>query len=292
MDSKTVFISYCHKDISEEWVEKLVTILSESGIECIVDIYDLRLGQDINYFMEQIKKADNVLMLLGKVYKEKADERKGGVGAETQIISSDVYNDVRQTKCIPIVVEKDKNGKAYLPIYLKDRLYEDLSSDVMFANNIGKIIRQIQGLSIKVKPQVILEREEIQKGNKAEEVLKKFLESWSKTDFHNEEKRKDIEEIYQFYKENFNRENCSKIVIDIGYKLTDIFERDSKYNKSLEIAKQILSYYDLAGDKSKLFDKDYIRKMIGCAYSIAIAKVSDMEKRELLKESPVYNFYK
>lgn len=76
MDSKTVFISYCHKDISEEWVEKLVTILSESGIECIVDIYDLRLGQDINYFMEQIKKRIMFLCYWGKSTKKKRTKEK------------------------------------------------------------------------------------------------------------------------------------------------------------------------------------------------------------------------
>ena len=37
-----------------------------------------------------ILKVDKVLMLLGKAYKEKADDREGGVGAETQIISGNV----------------------------------------------------------------------------------------------------------------------------------------------------------------------------------------------------------
>lgn len=33
----------------------------------------------------------NVLMLLDPIYTEKADGRRGGVGIETQIISSEVY---------------------------------------------------------------------------------------------------------------------------------------------------------------------------------------------------------
>lgn len=56
LNRKTVFISYCHKDVTEEWIDKLVMALGQYGINSIVDIYDLQLGQDLNYFMEQIKK--------------------------------------------------------------------------------------------------------------------------------------------------------------------------------------------------------------------------------------------
>lgn len=152
-----VFISYCHKDVSEEWLEKLVVELGQYGIETIVDIYDLQLGQDLNYFMEQIKNVDKVLILLGKVYKEKANERKGGVGIETQIISNDVYSDLKQTKFIPIVISKDEEGNAYLPYYLETRLYIDFSNDKLFDQNIEELVRQINMLPRKEKPQVVNE---------------------------------------------------------------------------------------------------------------------------------------
>jgi hypothetical protein len=155
LEIKTVFISYCHKDTTEEWIIKLVTKLGEHGINCVVDIYDLKLGQDLNYFMEQIEKVDKVLILLGKTYKEKADSREGGVGAETQIISNDVYKDVKQTKFIPAVIEKDENGEAYLPYYLKSRLYVDFSNDELFNENFSKVIKQIKELPIKSKPEIL-----------------------------------------------------------------------------------------------------------------------------------------
>lgn len=155
LEKKTVFISYCHKDTTEEWVNKLVTALGQYGIDCTVDIYDLQLGQDLNYFMEKIKSVDKVLMLLGKEYKERANERKGGVGTETQIISNDVYKNVEQTKFIPIAIEKDENGKAYLPYYLESRLYADLSDDNFFAEKLNELIRQIHKLPKRIKPPVL-----------------------------------------------------------------------------------------------------------------------------------------
>ncbi len=152
LEKKNVFVSYCHKDVTEEWIDKLATSLGQYGVNCIVDIYDLQLGQDLNYFMEQIKKVDKVLILLGKEYKERANDRKAGVGTETQIISSDVYNDVEQTKFIPIVVSKDENEVAYLPYYLEARLYTDFSDDKLFAKNIEELARQIHKLPKRVKP--------------------------------------------------------------------------------------------------------------------------------------------
>lgn len=154
MENKTVFISYCHKDTTEDWIVKLVTKLGEHGINCIVDIYDLQLGQDLNYFMEKMKDADKVLILSGKTYKEKADNREGGVGTETQIISNEVYNDVEQTKFIPIVISKNEEGNAYLPYYLETRLYTDFSDDNLFSKNFEEVVKQIFDLPKKEKPHV------------------------------------------------------------------------------------------------------------------------------------------
>lgn len=151
---KTLFISYCHADISKKRIHKLVKKLANKGVECIVDIYDLQLGQDVNYFMEQMKRADKVLILSGKVYKEKADNRKGGVGTETQIISNDVYNNVEQTKFIPAFIEKDENGSGYLPHYLVSRKYIDFSNNKLFTEKVEEIVNHIYGLSSIKKPKV------------------------------------------------------------------------------------------------------------------------------------------
>ena len=146
MKKKIVFISYCRNDIKVQWLNKLISTLEKC--EVIVDINSLQYGQDLPFFMEKIKKADKVLMLLGKEYKEKANDRRGGVGTETQIISCDVYNDVEQTKFIPIVVSKDENGNPYLPYYLQSRYYADFSDDSLFDDNIETLIKQIHNSSV------------------------------------------------------------------------------------------------------------------------------------------------
>lgn len=155
MGKKRVFISYCHEDVTVEWIEKMVVELGICGIDSLVDIYDLQLGQDLNYFMEQIKNVDAVLILLGKTYKKKANSREGGVGIETQIISNDVYNDLEQTKFIPIVISKAEDGKAYLPYYLEDRLYIDFTDDDLFVSNMESVVRQINCFPRREKPPVI-----------------------------------------------------------------------------------------------------------------------------------------
>lgn len=160
---KTVFISYCHKDVSAEWISDLAIKLGRHGIKTIADIYDLQLGQDIGYFTESLKKADKVFMLLGKEYKEKANEREGGVGKETQIISNDIYNDVNQTKFIPITIDKDENGDAYLPIYLESRYYIDFSDSDKMNKNMDKLIRQVYDRPIMDRPIVLPNIESIKK---------------------------------------------------------------------------------------------------------------------------------
>lgn len=306
---KTVFVSYCHKDVEEEWIVKLATALGEYGIECIVDIYDLHLGQDLVYFMEQIKRVDRVLILSGKIYKEKANDREGGVGTETQIISNDVYNDVEQTKFIPIVIQKDEDGSPYLPYYLETRYYTDFSTDELFANNIINLVNEVYGIPKRKRPIVIdslkalvepsndwdkyqgdgtnNQSSKLSTEKMAIDLLKNYLESWIKTDFHNEEKKKDIEKMYSLYKVCCDTNNLTSDIIDIGYLLTDIFERESEYEKSLEITNKILKYYELSEYKKMyMLDKNYIRKMIGFAYGMAIAKVkSDEQKDDLLKQA-------
>lgn len=49
---------------------------------------------------------------------EKADARKQEVGTESQIISQEVYEQVEQTKFIPIVCEFKNDGTPHLPIFL------------------------------------------------------------------------------------------------------------------------------------------------------------------------------
>ena len=100
-----VFISYSWT--SKEYKESIMNLASQlrhDGVDVKLDIWDLKQGQDKYAFMEQCvtnPAIDKVLIMSDRVYTEKADARKGGVGDETTIISSEVYKNGNQQKFIP-----------------------------------------------------------------------------------------------------------------------------------------------------------------------------------------------
>ncbi len=107
-------------------------LYSECGIEVLIDKWSMEVGNDTYDFMERCVKdpsVNYVIMLLDKNYAEKADNRQGGVGTETQIISQVVYSNTVQSKFIPVVFERGPDEKIYKPAYLKSRLQFDLTKD-------------------------------------------------------------------------------------------------------------------------------------------------------------------
>jgi hypothetical protein len=153
-----VFISYSWTTPKhEDWVINLAERLMADGIDVIIDKWNLKEGHDKYSFMESMvtsPEVDKVLIILDKKYSEKADERSGGVGTETQIISPQIYSNVSQEKFIPIVAERDENGKEFLPTFLESRIYIDLSSSDHFESNYEKLLRNIYQRPAYIKPQL------------------------------------------------------------------------------------------------------------------------------------------
>lgn len=153
-----LFISYSWSSLEhEQWVLELATELAGNGVDVILDKWDLKEGQDAYAFMERMvtdSKVKKVAIILDKVYVEKANERKAGVGTETQIISSEIYEKTDQSKFVAIISEKDEAGKPYLPIYYKSRVYIDLSSSDLYASNYEKLLRWIYDKPLHTKPDI------------------------------------------------------------------------------------------------------------------------------------------
>src|SRR5687768_7807573 len=107
LEPKKVFISYCWtSDEYREWVRELVDRLRSDYVDAILDAYRLKEGQDKYFYMETMvtdPTVSKVLVISNRRYAEKADAREGGVGAESTIISHEVYDKVDQKKFIPIV---------------------------------------------------------------------------------------------------------------------------------------------------------------------------------------------
>ena len=144
-----VFISYAWT--SQEYQEKVISLamqLKSDGIDVILDVWHLKAGNDKNAFMEKSVNDDSVtsvLMLINPAYAEKANGRSGGVGAETQIITPEIYNNKEQGKYIPVIMEKNKDGHIDIPAYLKSTLYFDLSDPENQEKEYRRMVRNLYG---------------------------------------------------------------------------------------------------------------------------------------------------
>jgi TIR domain len=156
MTAPKAFISYSWtSDSHQKWVIDLATQLRESGVDVILDKWDLREGHDAIAFMEKMvtdESVRKVVMILDRNYADKADKRAGGVGTEAQIISSEVYGKIDQTKFVGVASELNADGKPFTPAYYKSRIYIDLSSEDIYASNFEQLLRWIFDKPLHAKP--------------------------------------------------------------------------------------------------------------------------------------------
>lgn len=153
-----VFISYSwtserHKGVVKDIADRLL----DAGVEVIIDIYDLKEGDDRFKFMEQmVTRPDvtHVLVVSDRSYVEKANHRKkGGVGTESQIISKEVYNTVVDSKFIPLIFEFDESGEALLPAFFVSRIGIDFSTPEAQNLNWEQLVRRLYGKPLHRKPE-------------------------------------------------------------------------------------------------------------------------------------------
>ena len=152
------FISYSwaspeHQGMVREWAERLAA----DGVDVVLDVYDLREGQDKFAYMERMvvdSTVTHVLVVSDATYATKADRRDAGVGTESQIISAEVYKKVDQTKFVALVCGFDDQGEAYLPTYLKSRIWLDFSAPEKVNANWERLIRHLHGQPLYAKPQI------------------------------------------------------------------------------------------------------------------------------------------
>lgn len=158
MAAPKLFISYSWSDPAhEEWVLNLATELRESGVDAILDKWDLKDGHDAVAFMEKMvtdPEINKVLIISDKTYAKKADGRAGGVGTETQIISKEVYDNQEQDKFVAVVTQKDESGNPYLPTYYKTRLHIDFSEVDSYGDSFEKLLRWIFDKPLYIKPEM------------------------------------------------------------------------------------------------------------------------------------------
>jgi hypothetical protein len=151
-----VFISYSWTSNGhQEWVKSLAERLVSDGVDVVLDLWDLREGQDKYVFMERVStdpSISKVLAVCDKEYAEKADARKRGVGTESQIISKEIYERVDQKKFVAIVTEYFASGEPCLPTFFKNRTFIDMSSDEKLHGNYEQLVRFVFDQPLHQKP--------------------------------------------------------------------------------------------------------------------------------------------
>lgn len=151
-----VFISYSWSSKThQQHIKEMAERLAADGVETVVDIYDLKEGDDKYHYMERMvqdKSVTHVLVVCDEKYSRKADRREAGVGVESMIISQEIYTSVSQSKFIPLIFEYKDNGEPYTPVFLKSRIYIDFSTPEKENDNWERLIRLLYGKPEFTKP--------------------------------------------------------------------------------------------------------------------------------------------
>lgn len=148
-----VFISYSHDSIEhKKWVLDLATRTRNNGIDSILDLWELKPGDDLPHFMEtNLNSSDKIIMICTERYVNKANSGSGGVGYEKMIITSNLLTNINENKIIPIIKQ---SGKKELPTFLKSKLYIDFSTKDDFEFSFDELLRVIHGSPLFKKPEV------------------------------------------------------------------------------------------------------------------------------------------
>jgi hypothetical protein len=197
----SVFISYSWTSPSHEnWVMDLARRLRKDGVHAVIDKWRLKAGHDRFAFMEEMIGSEdihNVLVICDKGYKEKANQRIGGVGVETQVITNSIYTRVRQEKFIPVLAERGEDGAEFIPTFMSSLIYIDLSNPSCYETGYKQLLYAIFETA---------EHEEPELGNIPDYIINK--KPGLKEDIHTSEKNQGIQ-TSEYYEPIFTSDDTS-----------------------------------------------------------------------------------
>lgn len=153
MATPKVFVSYSHDSQDhKKWVLDLATRLRSTGVDAILDQWELKPGDDLPHFMEtHLANSDYVLMICSDRYVTKANSGIGGVGYEKMIVTADLMRNIDSNKVIPIIRQR---GTHNVPTFLKTKLFLDFSRDDDFEFSFDELIRTLHNSPLYEKPVV------------------------------------------------------------------------------------------------------------------------------------------
>ncbi|MBM6635068.1 TIR domain-containing protein [Leclercia adecarboxylata] len=199
-----VFISYSWDNEEHRlWVKKLADELErETLLHVIWDGYDLDSFIDKNLYMEKaVADSDFILNVCTLNYKNKANDRLGGVGIETYLSVNEHWENLqkkKKTKSLVVLKENDAT-----PTYLKGHFHLDFTDDRKFLANVHNLKKQLTGESLFKRPEKKKRNEQLIELTKTGDLISLFYKNKSliadKTDFSKDNRIKyEIWEIKDF----------------------------------------------------------------------------------------------
>jgi hypothetical protein len=145
-----VFISYSHESNEHKnWVLRLASDLRKQGVDAILDVWDLKLGEDVARFMEHLASVDRVVIVCSEQYARKAAAGKGGVGYETMLVTAEILQDRGVVRFIPIL---RNNPSKTLPPFLRTRMWIDFELDEDYSTRLEELVRALHDAPAISKP--------------------------------------------------------------------------------------------------------------------------------------------
>ena len=147
-----VFISYSHDSPEHRrWALELSTKLVQNGVDVVLDRWDLTPGDNFTQFMEAgVRNLDWVLVICTDNYVRKANDRKGGVGYEVQIVTAQLVENLGIDKFIPII--RQASGQEKMPTFLGGRVYIDFTDDSQFNEKFNDLLHKLYEVPVVQKP--------------------------------------------------------------------------------------------------------------------------------------------
>jgi hypothetical protein len=139
----SVFISYAWE--SEElkrWVLEFAKHLRSKGVDVTLDQWHLGLGDNRFQFMERsVTRSEFVLVICTPTYAERSEERSGGVGYESNIITSRIAEKAGKQKFIPVL--RSGEWPTSVPAWLKFAVGCDLSGKPYRPNQFQQLLKTL-----------------------------------------------------------------------------------------------------------------------------------------------------
>ena len=162
------FLSYSWSSPEhEEWVLQLARDLESQGVDVVFDKWDVRDGDDPFPFMERIvadPALKKVVLICDREYVRKADNREGGVGAEAQILTPQLYRTAQHAagepeqqkaetrKFVALLREKPGPNERATPVFYGGRIHIDATDDDAYTDTLDRLARWIYDKPVHERP--------------------------------------------------------------------------------------------------------------------------------------------